>query len=57
MIDWGEAPLELAPIEQLHAEAELLRLVEFWRNEHDKLLFEKRYRINRWRREQKNYKP
>lgn len=29
MIDWGAS--ELTPIEQLHSEAELLRLVEHWR--------------------------
>lgn len=55
MIDWGDKEEEpLPPIEQLHAEAELLRMIEYWRTEHDKLLLEKRYRIGRWRREKKN---
>lgn len=32
MIDWDDKEEEpLPPIEQLHAEAELLRMVEYWR--------------------------
>lgn len=31
MIDWEEREELLPPIEQLHAEAELLRMIEYWR--------------------------
>ena len=34
MIDWDEAP---KPLEQLDAEAELLRLVKYWRERYEAL--------------------
>jgi len=37
MIDW-DVP-KLPPLEQLHAEAELLRQVQYWRTKHDELLY------------------
>lgn len=60
MIDWSESPeviaAELAPVDQLHAEADLLRQIEYWRSAYEKLAYDKRWRIARWKREQKDDK-
>lgn len=55
-IDWDEAGSsdEPIPLAQLEAEAELLQLVKFWREKHERLADEKDLRLKRWRRQVAN---